>query len=454
MAFILAVPTSYSPTPPDDTYYQAVLNDSPNAYYRFSETSGTVMADSSGNGQDGTYVNSPNLNVSTLLPIDADSAMELTTGNDYATYPTAVIPGGANPFTIECWVNLPTNITTEAFSVFMGSIGTEQAAFIDFRNNAIRFGGYSNDIDYAISYAGQTLHVVYTYDGFNRKGYVNGTEVVADTLSLNVGTSGIIGYHPYYGPGSGNGDFNGVIDEVAIYDHVLDPTRISLHYTLGTAAPPIFCYTDTILLLRSNTFDGDTTFTDDGIETNTLTPSGTVHHSTTQAKFGTSSIQWTGGGFIAFTSPSLAVGTGPFTIDFWIYPTGSFGTGGVLSSGVISGPLGFELHTNGSAINFHIGNNTAGGTGAGDRTPPLNTWTHYAFVRDDSQLIYLFENGIQVFGPTTYTTGASSTSMYVGSRYAGNASWTLTNCFIDELRISTFARWTSAFTPPTITCTP
>ena len=40
-------------------YAAAVMADSPYAYWRFNETSGTVAADSSGNGIAGTYVTPP-----------------------------------------------------------------------------------------------------------------------------------------------------------------------------------------------------------------------------------------------------------------------------------------------------------------------------------------------------------------------------------------------------------
>ncbi len=45
----------------DSAYADAVLSDSPSAFYRFEEASGTTAADSSGNGHDGIYAGSPTL---------------------------------------------------------------------------------------------------------------------------------------------------------------------------------------------------------------------------------------------------------------------------------------------------------------------------------------------------------------------------------------------------------
>lgn len=52
-------------------YAAQVLADNPLALYQFDETSGTVMADSSGNGRDGTYVNSPALGQNNILADDS-----------------------------------------------------------------------------------------------------------------------------------------------------------------------------------------------------------------------------------------------------------------------------------------------------------------------------------------------------------------------------------------------
>jgi len=50
-----------APAPAHADYASTVLSDSPLAYYKLGETSGTVATDSSGQGKNGTYVNGVSL---------------------------------------------------------------------------------------------------------------------------------------------------------------------------------------------------------------------------------------------------------------------------------------------------------------------------------------------------------------------------------------------------------
>ncbi len=63
-------------------YADVVLADSPLAYYRLGESSGTTMTDSSGNGRHGTYVGSPTLGAAGLVP--GDTCADFDGVNDYA----------------------------------------------------------------------------------------------------------------------------------------------------------------------------------------------------------------------------------------------------------------------------------------------------------------------------------------------------------------------------------
>jgi hypothetical protein len=61
--------------PAASAYSAAVLADSPLAYYRLGEASGTTMTDSSGNSRNGTYAGSPTLGAPGLVTGDSDTAV-------------------------------------------------------------------------------------------------------------------------------------------------------------------------------------------------------------------------------------------------------------------------------------------------------------------------------------------------------------------------------------------
>ena len=63
---------------PSSVYRAAVLADSPLAYWRLGETSGTVAHDETGNGHDGTYVGGVTLGQPGALTGDANTAVSST----------------------------------------------------------------------------------------------------------------------------------------------------------------------------------------------------------------------------------------------------------------------------------------------------------------------------------------------------------------------------------------
>ena len=105
-------------------YAVQVLADNPLALYQFDETSGTVMADSSGNGRDGTYVNSPSLGQYNILTDDNGySANFEATSSQQAT-----VPYGA-------WMNTPAMTVTTTCIVSPANLRIIASRYIDTGND-------------------------------------------------------------------------------------------------------------------------------------------------------------------------------------------------------------------------------------------------------------------------------------------------------------------------------
>jgi hypothetical protein len=97
-------------------------------------------------------------------------------------------------------------------------------------------------------------HVVLVYDGSKARIYHNGLEVASGDLSGNINSSSkpfIIGARSF----SPTENFEGLIDEVAIYSRVLDTTTISDHYS----NPGPYCYVSSINETYYCASDGDWT---------------------------------------------------------------------------------------------------------------------------------------------------------------------------------------------------
>lgn len=172
-----------------------------------------------------------------------------------------------------------------------------------------------------------------------------------------------------------------------------------------------------------------------------LTNSG-VTVSDAQSKFGGKSLYFNGSNAYLKTA-CLITGNQPFTIDCWAYPTAVrnntvWSHGGTNAVAVTGG--GVELYGAGTLIYYCSGFLVQGGSYT------ANKWHHVAIVGDGTN-ITLYLNGVSI---GTYSGGynfatyeeiiGANASAYGQENFQG---------YIDELRISNIARWTSNFTPPT-----
>lgn len=204
-------------------------------------------------------------------------------------------------------------------------------------------------------------------------------------------------------------------------------------------------YSAVSLLLPMDGADGSTTFTDASSSALAVTPTGNTQISTSQSKFGGASGYFDSTtGSISFPSTAFTLGTGDFTIECWIYPL-SWGTSPNQPVIVGSGNNGavFYLSNTGK---LWIGQYGVSNYANSTASVPLNTWTHVAVSRSGTS-VKLFINGvIDGTGSSSATLNGVATPK-IGVDPSNSAQ--KFNGYIDDFRISRFARYTSTFTPPT-----
>jgi autotransporter-associated beta strand protein len=210
------------------------------AYLKFDESGGTTAADATGNGWNGTLVNSP-----TWVAGYSNNAVNLNSGSSqYVTLPTGVV-GNLNDFTISAWVK-QTTISTWS-RIFDFGTGTGTYMFLtprNGRNNLIRFaitvggGGGEQQIDGTAALpTGVWTHVAVTLSGSTGVLYVNGMPVGTNSAmtlkpsSLGSTTLNYIGKSQYNDP-----YLNGQVDEFRIYSKALSPGEVATLVT-PLAAP-------------------------------------------------------------------------------------------------------------------------------------------------------------------------------------------------------------------------
>jgi hypothetical protein len=184
----------------------------------------------------------------------------------------------------------------------------------------------------------------------------------------------------------------------------------------------------------------------------TITTNGNAQVSTAQSQFGGASALFDGTGdyLIVPASSSFNFGTSPFTIELWFRRIAD-------ASGVIDVIIGnrnegfgsgnFVLYTYSSSVEFDYRNDLVANN-VFSTAISNNTWYHFAIVRNGTSLT-LYKDGAVGQAKTigaSETFGSSSFDLSIGCNTQGTFPL---NGYIDELRISNTARYTTTFTPPT-----
>ena len=150
---------------------------------------------------------------------------------------------------------------------------------------------------------------------------------------------------------------------------------------------------------------------------------------------------------------------GDFTVEFWINPIGNSQSGNVYydiigtsnnQAYIGSGQTGWVIAWSaiyGLRFGWQNSNTWSIDQSLHSTTPTFNTWAHIAVVRRGSTITG-YINGIAGSTPITSSTNLTSSlySLHIGSG-AGHQNFTL-NGYLQDVRITTIARYTGTFTPP------
>lgn len=182
----------------------------------------------------------------------------------------------------------------------------------------------------------------------------------------------------------------------------------------------------------------------DAAAKNDMQTVGTAQVSTTQSKFGSTSMSFGGSGNylqIQQDSPNIQMGSGDFTIEGWFYINTAGVAYGIISKGTAS--TGWSVNiTSGNKLQFsYTASNLTGTT-----TLSATTWYYFAVVRSGTAT-----GNLKLYSGTTGATTLEATSagavtdnfnqtnvMYVGGDRVGTSAL---NGYIDEIRVTKgFAR--------------
>jgi hypothetical protein len=363
---------------------------------------------------------------------------------DYLSASTTAGDFGSSAFTIEAWVYFNSASGTQV----IGS--TYQSSSVGWsvgKSNStgcfyVGLSGDGNDINGTTTVVAKTWYhiaVSGTPGATGIKLFVNGVQE-GSTYTGAVSLSATV---PVY-----IGDLSALGFAVNGYISNFRLVKGSAVYTSNFTPPtaPLTAITNTSLLLN---------YTNAGIldnaMMNNLETVGNAQISTSVKKYGTGSMSFDGTGDKLFV-PNFVVnqlGTGDYTIEFWVYANSWSNTPVILEYGrAVSGSsagLEFYISTTGGKLDVYGGASTATLL-ASYSSISATTWTYVALTRA-SGTTRLFINGTQSGSSATDTTNYNQATINVGAYVDSTLS---VNGYIDDLRVTKgYARYTSNFTAPT-----
>lgn len=214
--------------------------------------------------------------------------------------------------------------------------------------------------------------------------------------------------------------------------------------TITVPTAPLTAITDTKLLLSCT----NAAIYDNAIK-NDLETVGNAQISTSVKKYGTGSMAFDGTGdyLKSAFSAGLSLGSGDFTIEFWLYLNNT--------SQKYFIDYGPEA-TNRLSIFYGDGSNSVygvciydgayRGSASSGNAIPTATWTHAAIVRN-SGTVTIYQNGTSIYSYSKTTDMTKAGTWWIASDDVGGSNL---NGYIDDLRITKgVARYTANFTAPT-----
>lgn len=234
------VTAEYVADPGKYRHYYSLIRSEPGlvAYYRLNETSGQTAHDVAFSPVDGTYVNDPTLGVAGAVLASSDTAIGLDGSSQVVQVPNASkLSFGAGDFTLEAWFNTTSDDQGRFINkADMGlyQLGNDATGTVNFQ--ARNTGSASSIARSADAYNdGLWHHIVGVREGNLLRLYVDGLEV--DTASFSGSTENATDL--YLGSWKGTSAFyDGLLDEVAIYNLALSPDQVWAHYYAGIVPEP------------------------------------------------------------------------------------------------------------------------------------------------------------------------------------------------------------------------
>jgi len=368
-------------------------------------------------------------------------SMYFNGSTDYLSVPSnSAFTFGTGDFTIECWVYLLT--ATNYTIIDTRSSGNSVSPLLYFNSSsnglALQVAGSNVILQGAFPSLNAWHHVALSRSGTSTKIFLDGVQVGSTYTDSNNYVSGAPSIGNNSSGGGGTQILNGYISNL----RVVKGTAVYTSNFAVPVAPPTPVTNTQLLLAGTNSamldYTGGTT----------LATVGSTQISTAQNVYGFGSMKFNGStDYLSFpNSPQNAFSTGPFTIEFWIYPNSISVLQYILdtrSSATSTTGLAISISSTGF-LTFTVNNATLFTSSV---ALTLGSWQFVSVVSTGTSLTLYINGSSPSTGSGTYSVSLSDQYMRIGAITGTAASFL--NAYLFDLRITKGrARYTAAFVPP------
>lgn len=373
------------------------------AYYKFDEGSGSVAADSTDNGYDGT-INGATWTAGKV----GTGALNFVAGNEVDT--GEVI--NYNQFTISFWAKPNLVGPNYAYTINTGSGAGDYHPLISVGLSPPEptYGGSIVSIGYPSN--NEWYYFTVTYDGTTENLYLNDQLILSGAYTVPPAVNKILSIGGLANWGPAGEEYRGVMDEVAVYNRALTQAEVMENYNGGAGKdlcaaaveiPECGTTPETTGIISYWKGDGNA---EDSVNGNDGTAYGGATYSS--GKVGSGAFSFDGTNYVKVNEASNLKISGPYTYTFWVYvnaysPLSGPGYFGWFNQG--NDPSGYNgISVIGSPSNDQVvfrGSASGAAWNNDARVSPINnyfpvgTWKHVAITNGGSNFI-AYIDGVQV----------------------------------------------------------
>jgi len=332
--------------------------------------------------------------------------------DDYVTGNAAKLPFGDMPRSISAWVKTDKStqkrIILDYGAALNASAPGDYALYIDELNRVAMSSGSAVVSGISLVADGKWHFVTAAYEGSITnivKIYVDGSLDGLGTISTPNTIAGDYAIGRSLEP---NGYFNGLMDELIVYNRTTTAEEINKYYNSDMG--------------RVAYWRMDTDWLDSSGNNNNATTSGATI--SPDAKIGAGAGYFDGASNYAQITGNYNLKPAAVTVGAWVKMTSAPASGGVIFDNESASPwYGYELYVFGNKLRADI-YSSSGLTIQGTTSLQLNTWYHVAMTYDNYNFkIYLNgleEGSLQTTGPLNYAVSVTPT---IGKRSIANTMY-------------------------------